>query len=33
MPQYVEMIDPELKRKQPTAQDVKDHVMRQLLEG
>ena len=32
MPQYVDMIRPELAKKQPTAQEIKDHVLKRLTE-
>ncbi|MBR4352712.1 MAG: hypothetical protein IKQ01_06540 [Bacteroidales bacterium] len=33
MPQYVEIIHPETKTEQQSAQDIKDHVVSRLLEG
>lgn len=32
-PQYIELTHPETKKRQPTAQQIKDHVVGRLLEG
>ena len=33
MPQYVELIHPETKKAQPSAQQIKDDIVKRLLEG
>lgn len=33
MPQYVEILHPETRKSQPTAQQIKDHVLQRLLEA
>lgn len=33
MPQYVEILYPETRKMQPTAQQIKDHVIQRLLEA
>lgn len=32
MPQFVELLYPETKKDEPTAQQIKDHVLKRLLE-
>jgi hypothetical protein len=33
IPQYVEMAYPEMKQKEPTAEEIKNHILERLKEG